>query len=294
MTVTLPQLRALAAVVDHGSFTAAAEKLGVSQSSVSHTLKSWEKAIGAPLLDRDRGNRPTRLASELLPHARSALAALEALQGSIDAGSGKVRGCVRLGAVATACQGLVPGLMGLWKARLPEVEVSIFEGDDDELPDWLESGMVDAAILIDPASTPPGSRVVAVDEMRAIVRRDHPLADEPSMPIDELLQDGLIAGQGGCEGQLRRIHALAGLPFETSQRVRELATIMSMVQEGIGVAIIPSLGEGMLPASLCMRPLVPTVERTLVLSGPASRPWNPLVGELIAALPEQEPMRRTT
>jgi DNA-binding transcriptional LysR family regulator len=91
---------------------------------------------------------------------------------------------------------------------------------------------------------------------------------------------------GGCEVQVRRIHALAGLPFETRQRVRELATLMTMVQEGIGVAIMPRLGEGMLPATLRMIPLEPTVGRRLVLSGPNTRAWSPLTAALVDALRE--------
>jgi DNA-binding transcriptional LysR family regulator len=286
MAPTLPQLRTLLAVVDSGSFTAAAQTLGVSQSSVSRTLRALEEDIGGPLLDRDRGNSPTALAGEVIPHARAAVAALEALDGSVRARSGVPEGRVRLGAVPTVIQGLVPGLLSVWAARLPKVEVSIFEGDDDEMPEWLETGMVDAAILVDPHPDPPGSVLVGEDEHAAVVRRDHPFAGEKVIPLNELLEDGLLVSMGGCEVQVRRIHALAGLPFETRQRVRELATLMTMVQEGIGVAIMPRLGEGMLPATLRMIPLEPTVGRRLVLSGPNTRAWSPLTAALVDALRE--------
>ena len=283
MAPTVPQLRTLLAVVETGSFTAAAQSLGVSQSSVSRTLRALEEDLGGNLLDRDRSNAPTALAGELLPHARAAVAALDALEGSVRARSGVPEGRIRLGAVPTVCQGLVPGLLGVWSARLPKVEVSLFEGDDDEIPEWLENGTVDAAILVDPHPDPPGSVRVGEDEYCAIVRRDHPLAGERAIPLGELQEDGLIVNTGGCENEVRRIHAKAGLPFEMRQRVRELATLMMMVQEGVGVAIMPSLGEVMLPKTLKMVPLEPTLGRRLVLSGPTNRAWSPLTEALVGA-----------
>lgn len=287
MAPTVPQLRTLLAVVESGSFTAAAQSLGVSQSSVSRTLRALEEDIGGVLLDRDRANAPTALASEVLPHARAAVAALDALEGSMRARSGVLEGRVRLGAVPTVCQGLVPGLLGVWSARLPKVEVSLFEGDDDEIPEWLEDGTVDAAILVDPHPDPAGSVLVGEDEYCAIVRKDHPLAGEKSIPLAELHEDGLLVSTGGCENEVRRIHAKAGLPFEMRQRVRELATLMTMVQEGVGVAIMPRLGEVMLPKTLQMVPLEPTLGRRLVLSGPITRAWSPLAEGLVGALHER-------
>ncbi|MDQ4502470.1 LysR family transcriptional regulator [Sinomonas sp. ASV322] len=284
MAPTVPQLRTLLAVVDSGSFTSAAQLLGVSQSSVSRTLRALEEDIGGILLDRERANAPTVLAGEVIPHARAAVAALDALDGSMRARSGVPEGRVRLGAVPTVCQGLVPGLLTVWAARLPKVEVSLFEGDDDEIPEWLENGTVDAAILVDPHPDPPGSVVVGADEYCAVVRRDHPLAGEERIPLRELHEDGLIVNTGGCENEVRRIHAKAGMPFEMRQRVRELATLIVMVQEGVGVAIMPGLGAAMLPDELQMVPLEPTLGRRLVLSGPANRAWNPLAEALVGAL----------
>ncbi|MDP5228007.1 MULTISPECIES: LysR family transcriptional regulator [Arthrobacter] len=284
MAPTVPQLRTLLAVVDTGSFTAAAQQLSVSQSAVSRTLRALEEDIGGLLLDRERANAPTALAVEVLPHARAAVAALEALSGSLRARSGVPEGRIRLGSVPTVMQGLLPGLLSVWQTRLPKVEVSLFEGDDEEIPEWLETGVVDAAIVVDPHTDPPGSLLVGEDEHRAIVRRDHPYAGEKSIPLEELLEDGLITSTGGCETQVRRIHRIAGVPFKSRQQVRELATLITMVHEGMGVAIMPSLGEGLLPPSLRMVRLEPTVGRRLVLTGPRTRAWSPLTEALLRAL----------
>ena len=283
MGVTLAQLRALVAVVDRASFTAAAAELGVGQSAVSHAVQGLESAVGGRVLRRDGGIALTALGDGVMEHARAALASVSALESVVRQDESLV-GTIRLGAVATVCQGLLPELLPLWSAKLPNVEISIYEGDDDEMPDWLENGVVDAAVLVEPAAAPSGSRLVAVDEFAAVVRADHPLATQDGIPLAELDQDGLIVSTGGCERHVKDMHDELGLPYAYSHRVREMSTLFRMVQQGMGVAVIPSLGREMLPDDLVMRPLARRRPRRLVLSGPGTRPWHPLVHALIDAV----------
>ncbi len=104
------------------------------------------------------------------------------------------------------------------------------------------------------------------------------------MSLDDLHEDGLVAGGGGCEHQIERMHELAGQPFRWAHRVREMSTMFGMIQRGEGVSIVPSLGRVMLPDDLVMLPVEPRYVRTLVLSGPASRPWHPLAQALVDAV----------
>ncbi|NYE95378.1 DNA-binding transcriptional LysR family regulator [Psychromicrobium silvestre] len=284
MSVTIAQLRAFTAVVDHSSFSAAAGALGISQSAVSHAISSLEKELRQQVLSRKNGVCLTSLGELLIPRARTVLATVDALEASVREQSGEASGVVRLAAVPTVCQGLLPELLQLWNARLPHVDVQVYEGDDEELPDWLESGLVDAAILVDPMEPQPGSRWLGSDDFRALIRKDHPLVGEAEIPLAELLEDGLISSTGGCEEQVRRIHELAGIRYTATQRVRELGTLLSLVRQGIGVGIMPSLGQAMLPEELVLLPLVPRLQRDLVLTGPQGMPWHPLTDALIEAL----------
>ena len=179
---------------------------------------------------------------------------------------------------------ILPRLLRRWEARLPDVDVQVFEGDDSEMSVWLEGAMVDAAVLVDPSSVPTGARHLATDEYRAVVRRDHPFAREAGISLAELLEDPLIIYGGGYEEQIRELHHMAGLPFESNRRVRELATLTTMVEKGLGVSILPSLGAGMLGPRLVMLPLTPRLQRTVMISGPQTRPWHPLVTALLEEL----------
>ncbi|MFF3934724.1 LysR family transcriptional regulator [Streptomyces phaeofaciens] len=276
--VMLRQLGVFVAIADNEGFGAAAAVLGMNQSSVSHSLASLERAVEGALVLRATPVRPTPLGEVLLPHARATLAAARAFHAAAAAhDSTGVAGTIGLAVPPTAARGLLPGLLRLWHEHLPHIGITIFEGLDEEIEQWLECGTVDAAVLIDPAPPPRGSLHLATDAYEAVVRSDHPLAGEKGIELADLLEDPLLATASGCETQVKQPHALTGLPYRPTQRIRELTTLLCMVEAGLGVGIIPSLAASMLSEALTLVPLRPRLERRLVLTGPSGRPWHPNV-----------------
>jgi len=280
MNITLAQLRALVSVIDLGSFGAAADQLGMTQPAISHAITTLERTVGGAVLRRRPTVAPTALGRRILPHARAALASVDALASEVAAHHGRAGGSVRIAATSTVCQGLMPELIQHWREHAPMIELQLFEGDDEELPVWLEDGLVDAAILIDADPTPRGGILLRHDPFLAVIRRDHVLAEESRVHLRDLLDDPFMLSTGGCETQIRKIFALANEPLVATQQVRETGTLISMVAGDMGVTVMPSLAQAMLPPSLVMIPLEPHFERTLTFSGPTSRPWSPLVEAL--------------
>lgn len=273
MTVNLPQFRAFLAVVEAGGFSAAADELGMSQSAVSHAVASLERELTAPLLVRSTPVRTTALGERILPHARTALAAARSVQEIAAEAAETMTGTVRLACTPTVCQGLIPGLLRQWADDQPRLTVRAFEGDSTEVASWLAAGVADAAIVIDP---PPGPGIhLAEDHYRAVLPRDHPLADEPSLDIGDLADDQFLISPDNCEARIRTIHTRAGLPFTPTHRVRDLKTLISMVQAGVGVTVLSEVSRSLLPADLVLLPLKPEMSRHLVLTGPHARPWHP-------------------
>ncbi|MYZ16107.1 LysR family transcriptional regulator substrate-binding protein, partial [Streptomyces sp. SID337] len=136
----------------------------------------------------------------------------------------------------------------------------------------------DAAVLVDP---PPGPGVrLAVDGYRALLPRDHPLAAEPVVDVRDLADDDFLISPGGCEDRVRALHESAGLRFAPAQRVRDLATLIGMVQAGIGVTVLSEVARPLLPADLVLVPVSPRAARRLVLSGPRGRARHPAVRAL--------------
>ncbi|WP_406481754.1 LysR family transcriptional regulator [Streptomyces platensis] len=287
MTLNLPQLRAFLAVVDAGGFSAAAADLGMSQSAVSHAVASLERELAAPLLIRAHPVRTTALGERVLPHARMALSAVRSVEEIAADATGTMAGTVRLAATPTVCQGLVPGLLRHWREDQPRITVRVFEGDSGEVAAWLEDGTADAAILIDPPPATTGGRPhtdpgvqLATDEYRALLPRDHPLADEAGVGLRDLEDDPFLISPNGCEARVRTLHRRAGLRFSPTHRVRDLATLIRMVQAGIGVTVLSEVSRSLIPADLVLLPLTPQTSRRLVLTGPRARPWHPALRTL--------------
>ncbi len=282
MPITVKQFGVLVAVIEHGGFGAAAQALGVDQSSVSHSIAALEKDAGAPLVNRASPVRPTELGEALLPHARTALASTRAIESLISAHRRKKpAGTVRIAASPTVSHRVLPRLLKQWATALPEVDVRVFEGDDHELEEWLTSGVVDCAILIDPGTTPAGGVELLTDTFQAVLRTDHPYSTLNHVGLPELLEDPLLVSSSGCEPQIKELHTLSNIRYEPAQRVRELSTLLSMVEADIGVAIMPSLASSMLPDTLVMIDIIPRLERRLVMTGPGTRPWHPCVTNLL-------------
>ncbi|AZS75328.1 transcriptional regulator [Streptomyces lydicus] len=287
MTLNLPQLRAFLAVVDAGGFSAAAAELGMSQSAVSHAVASLERELAAPLLIRAHPVRTTALGERVLPHARMALSAVRSVEEIAADATGTMTGTVRLAATPTVCQGLVPGLLRHWREDQPRITVRVFEGDSAEVAAWLEDGTADAAVLIDPPPVTAGKRPrsgpgiqLATDEYLALLPRDHPLADEPGVDLRDLEDDPFLISPNGCEARVRTLHRRAGLRFSPTHRVRDLATLIRMVQAGIGVTVLSEVSRSLIPADLVLLPLQPQTSRRLVLTGPQARPWHPALRTL--------------
>lgn len=172
VALNLPQLRAFVAVVDAGGFGTAAADLGLSQSAVSHAVASPERTLAAPLIVRSTPVRTTALGEVILPHARSALAATDAICDAATRHDAATGGTVRLAVTPTVCQGLLPSLLRHWSEHLPAIRIRVFEGSGEETETWLASAAADAAVVVDP---PAGSGALLVtDPFFALLPQDHP------------------------------------------------------------------------------------------------------------------------
>jgi DNA-binding transcriptional LysR family regulator len=142
--------RVLVAVNDYGGVSSAAKALGLAQSTVSETLLSLERLIGAPVTLRRRGQETalTAAALALLPHARALISASEAALATVTSNSG---GVIKLGTVESASTFLLPGALATFRSHWPLVSVHITIGLCDELRRRVLRGELDAAITLEGA-----------------------------------------------------------------------------------------------------------------------------------------------
>jgi len=140
-------LAALQAIAEERSFSRAAERLGYAQSAVSQQIATLERAVGLKLIERPGGPRPVSLTEAgevVLRHADRLLARLGALRADLDQLVAGESGTIRVGTFQSAGARILPGVVGRFRARWPEVRVEIREElDESVLLDAVASGALD-------------------------------------------------------------------------------------------------------------------------------------------------------
>jgi DNA-binding transcriptional LysR family regulator len=254
-------LRLFQEVARSGSFTAAAELLGYTQSAVSRRVASLERATGGPLFQRlARGVRLTPAGTALHRHAVAVLDRLERACEELTAIHGGSGGTLRVGAFSTANVDLVPMTLKRFAERWPRVDLRLVEGLTTRLLDRLHAGALDVAVISDyPAGLPDGGgRVVTLREDRLLVAlpRAHRLAAEPDVDLRDLADEMWIeAAPRGQPTLLVTACAAAGFTPRGGLRVAEWTGKFGFVAAGLGVTLVPELAARAVPADLVLRPL---------------------------------------
>ncbi len=167
---TLSQLKTFVAVVDHGGFTAASRRLGLSQPAVSRTVATLEKELGLPLFLRRRdGLSLTEAGAVAVTHAREAVRQLTLMHTGIAGLAGDVTGTLSLASLPSATATLVAPQLQKFARRHPAVTIRLLEGSANEILDWLDQGAAEAGVVGLPAK---GLDVAVLGEqhMVAVVR----------------------------------------------------------------------------------------------------------------------------
>ncbi len=284
--ISVVQLRCFRGVAEQGSFTAAANHLCLSQSAVSQAVAGLERTLRAPLLARGRdGVTLTAAGLAALAEARVALAAIERIAACTSAAS-SLSGSLRIGVVQSAAIRLLPGWMRRLRAEHPAIAVTLYEGTDPEVTAWVLAGVVEIGIT---SRTHPELTAGPVyqDDYVVVVPAGHPFAARNSIGLKDLDGERMLLSGGGCETLIEELLSAAASHPDIVCTVRDNATLVSMVQEGLGLTIMPELA---LPAARDGVELVrlrPDLRRTLHLLtrprealGPVITAFVRLVGSL--------------
>ena len=140
--------KVMLAVSDAGSYTRAAEELGLTQSAVTQMMKALEKEIGFSLFVKSgRGMRPTPEAQSLLPSVRALLSADEVVRQEIASLNGVQTGTIRIGTYLSCSIHWIPGILKKFHADHPGIHFHVIEGDEGELADWIQERRVDIGFI---------------------------------------------------------------------------------------------------------------------------------------------------
>jgi len=236
------QLRALVAVAEHRSFSAAARSLDTVQSNVSAHVARLETELGVTLIDR-ANNEPTDEGTVVLERARRIEAEFEALDSDVASLRDVISGSVRLGVIGTTARWLVPPLLTELAVRYPEVSVVVLDATTSSLVLNLVSGAVDLAVVNLPLDDPELSVEPLFDEDRVlIVPAWHPLYERHSVTLEELVEHELLLEAPGTAFRdvLDAAAAQKGVKLQPKAEFDGMRLLASLVFAGFGAGIVPA------------------------------------------------------
>jgi DNA-binding transcriptional LysR family regulator len=237
---SISSLRLVSTIMHTGKLTRAAGELHISQSAASHALTSLEAQLGANLFVRSReGLRLSEAGQRLCPLIEAALSSLDCIRAEAAGLDTLDTGNLRIASVPSLLGTILPPILREYSTRYPGVELSIFEGTDDEVHSWVKSGVAQigfAAIPIEGVT----AEEIARDEWLVLVPRRQ-FREKTTITLNELARHKFLMSGGGCERHIQKIFASAGLVAAAPMMVKEMSTIHAMVAEHLGVSLVPRL-----------------------------------------------------
>ncbi|MDP9653460.1 UNVERIFIED_ORG: DNA-binding transcriptional LysR family regulator [Pseudomonas putida] len=266
--MTLTQLEIFSLVAELHGFTPAANRLGISQSAVSHALKSLEQELGVELLRRHQTRvEPSDIGQQLLLRARAMLGLANTLRQEAADARGMKRGTLRIGSFGpTSSIKLLPLILQQYRAAHPGIEVHIDEGPDRQVLQWLEERRIDIGFVVLPEERFDTVALIE-DQMVALLPADHPLAAHDSLNLKDLCDVPFVLTEAGSSELVSRLFTAARLAPNIRYRCSQLMSTLDVVARGDGVTVV---AEGSLPNQpdrrYVKKPLSPTVVRQVGLA----------------------------
>jgi DNA-binding transcriptional LysR family regulator len=283
-------------VIAHGSFSAAADALTYSQSAVSQAIATLEGEVGAPLIERSRGGvRPTPAGAALAGHVGGILAQMEAAEAEIVAIAAGHGGRLRVASFPTAGATLMPQAIAGFRASHPGVEVTLAEGEPEEIGSRLRAGEFDLVLLFEFEGV--GERLgtglrrfeLLDDPLHLALRNDHPLATRKRLRLEDLSEESLIQASASspCARHVVRSCHAAGFEPSVSFESDDYQTVQGLVAAGVGVALIPQLALSTVRDDIRVRALHPASPvRKVFAATPRAAAVTPAVATMLDVLRE--------
>ncbi|QDR79480.1 LysR family transcriptional regulator [Sporomusa termitida] len=240
--MNIQKYEAFLKTVEYQSLTKAAQKLGYTQSAISHMLNALEKEWGVTLLTRDRsGVCITSEGSQLLPLVQKVCHANRELMNEIGELHGLKSGVIRIGTFTSVSVHWLPHMIKTFQSEYPNIDFQLLHGDYTEIENWIMEGRADCGFLRLPASTDLESIFLAQDRLLVILPEQHPLAGCDYFPITRLAAEPFILLEEGTENEITAIFEENHICPHVRFTARDDYAIISMVENGLGISILPEL-----------------------------------------------------
>lgn len=282
----LRRLRLLREVSRLGSLTAAAAELSFTTSAVSQQVTKLEREMGVALLERHpRGAVLTEAGRALLRHADEIDRIIEAARAEMDEFAGLRRGQLRMGTFPTVGASLMPDVVLAFRARHPDVAVTVVSARRAGLVDRLKRRDVELTLLWDYpwqriADEELATVTLTSDPTLLLLPREHELAHARAVRVQALRDEQwIVRDEHPVADVLRRVCSAAGFEPSVAFAANDYQETQGMVAAGIGIALAPQLALSALRPDVVAVPLEKSPSRRILLAHLAGRQLSPAARE---------------
>ncbi|MDK8192897.1 LysR family transcriptional regulator [Paenibacillus sp. UMB7766-LJ446] len=269
------QLQLFVKIAETGSFTRAGQELNMTQPAVSRAISSLENELDVTLIIRDRRNGIvlTDVGQRILVIFRRILQQFDKVQQVVAAEKGLEIGTIRIGSFPMSSAHLLPKIIRSIRDRYPQIQFELHEGNILEIQEWLSSRAIDVALIIatdkEPIDTAYETLPLYSEEMLAVFRDDEPFANQEVLPVQMLDKHPMIICKGGYEVPIVDLFHRADAELHFGFVVYNVNTCLSMIEQGLGAAMLPAISLSWLPPGVKALPTEPKAYRNIEIAVPS-------------------------
>ena len=259
-------------VVETGSFTRAAQELDYTQSAVSQMIQTLEEELCATLFHRSKsGITLTPDGQEYLPFIRAVCNACDELRRKRREMEGLEGSVIRIGTFTSVSRNWLPLLIKQFKELYPSVQFELLQGEYTNISQWIKEGSVDFGFVNPTAVSGLKTIPLYQDEMLAVLCPGHPLAVQKRLTLRSLAAEPFILLDEGEHSVVLDAFASEGLTPNLQYKVYDDYSIVSMVEQGLGVSVLYRPVLQNIAQNLVTLPLDSPVTRTVAVACRDSR-----------------------
>ncbi|MBX2862056.1 MAG: LysR family transcriptional regulator [Leptolyngbyaceae cyanobacterium MAG.088] len=283
--MNISQLKVLVTIGQCGSFSDAAIQLEMSQSAVSRAIASLENELNVPLLVRGRlGAKLTTVGERVVAHAQQILDLRESIEYEVNLEKALYNSRLRIASFRSAATHLLPSKIAEFQRIYPRVDVSLDEFDPAGVEQALRSGGADLGLLPLPRSEDFTTWEITRDEYVVLLPKTQQPLTTPITWNELSTHSFILLNYAECTTAVKEHWSRWQQPLKVAYNVKEDSTIVSMVAQGLGAAILPRLAAMPIPETVEIRPLPVPLERVIGVAILATPPPSPAVTRFLEVM----------
>ena len=242
MDMNILKYMAFIKTVECGSFTSAAQTLNYSQSGISRMIGDFEKEWKVSLLERSRtGVKLTSDGTKLLPYARNVCEEYMKLQMEVDDLNGLQSGLIRIGTISSIATHWLPNIISEFQKKYPNIDYELLLGHYADIEEWVNAGRVDIGFTRVPTQSDLETEFLEQDKLLVVLPENHPMASLNKIPVSALEQYPFMLLEKNEKAEISEIFDRYGISPNIHFTTVDDYAVMSMVEKGLGISILPEL-----------------------------------------------------